>query len=78
MNEEVPASGDVVGERRSRSYFSRQTEIAQFDGVSAVAEDVLRFQIAVEEAVFVHVSQSFNYLQQDVPQRRFRHGFIPF
>lgn len=31
----------------------------------------------MEEAVLVHVGQTLNNLQQDIPQRRFRHGFVP-
>ena len=72
-----PSSGDVIGERRSRSNLSGQAEVAQFDGVGAVAQDILRFQIAMEESVLVHVGQSLHDLQHNVLQRGFWHGTVP-
>lgn len=73
----LPSSGHVIGERRPRSDFPRQAEVAELDELRAVAQHVLRLEIAVKEAVLVHVSQALQYLDDDLLERRLGQRLFP-
>lgn len=54
----LPSGRDVIGEGRSRSDLPGQAEVGDFDRVGTARQDVLRLQVAVEEAEPVHVGQA--------------------
>ncbi len=56
LERRVPASGNVIGEGRTRSNFSSKTEITDLKHI-IIDEEVFGFHIAMEEAVFMHVGE---------------------
>ena len=61
----IPSGRHVVGKRRSRSDLPRKTKVTQFDHLGPVAQHVLRFQVPMKEAVFVHIGQALQNLKDD-------------
>jgi hypothetical protein len=66
MTIEIPTSGDIVSEGRSRSYLSSKSKVADFDDV-VVDEQILRLHVSVEKAVFMHTGESTSNLEDDIP-----------
>ena len=58
----IPASGNVIGEGRTRSNFTSKAEIADLEDI-IIDEKVFGFHIAMEEAVFMHIGKSAGDLE---------------
>ena len=65
VNEWLPSGGDVVSEGRPWAYFSCEAEVAHFDDV-VVDEEVFRFHVSMEKAMFVHAGESTGDLEDHV------------
>lgn len=65
----IPARGDVVGEGRARPDLPGESEVAELED-AAGEEDIFGLEVAVEEAVLVHVGECAGELQQHAPAWR--------
>ena len=66
ITSKIPTSGYIVCKRRSRSYLSSKSKVADFDNV-VVDKQILRLHISVEKAVFMHTGQSASNLKDHIP-----------
>ena len=72
----IPARRHVVGVGRTRANLARQPEVGDLDELGAVAQQVLGLEVAMKEAVLVHVGEALHHLEDDVAHGRLREQVV--